>query len=206
MFLAKSRNLKNIFYITLGSLLIAISIALFYSSGEIAVGGPVGIAVILKKLLGIEVSASYFWINCFILVAGGKCFGVSFIYKSMYSVVLVSSFIYLLPSFIWIFNIWTLIVSSVGGGFLFGLGIALVSNGAASPGAWTTVARLIASYFNFRLASVIWSLDFLVIVCLYYVTNDIMSVIFGVLSLLVCTLTINRVESGGHVLATPKQY
>ena len=82
-----TENLKKFFYVTLGSLILAIGIHFFIVPTKLVTGGASGFALLISLLTGVNMSAIYFAVNLVLIVLGivtiGMTFGVLTIYSSM---------------------------------------------------------------------------------------------------------------------------
>lgn len=93
----KGISIREILIITFGMFLVAAGVYFFMIPGNIVAGSVSGLALVLSKLLGIQVSVLTFILNTFLLIIGfifiGKEFGAKTVYTSM-----------LLPVYLWIFE------------------------------------------------------------------------------------------------------
>ena len=82
-------EIKNLLLITVATLIYAIGISLFLDPNRLAPGGVAGIAVIVNRLVDIETGTLYFLLNLPLVMLGIWKFGLRFIAKTAYAIVLV---------------------------------------------------------------------------------------------------------------------
>ena len=89
-------EIKSLLLITVATLIYAVGISLFLDPNQLAPGGVTGIAVILNRLVEIETGTLYFLLNLPLVLLGIWKFGMRFIAKTAYAILLVSVFTNLL--------------------------------------------------------------------------------------------------------------
>ena len=77
------KNIKDYFWILLGSLLIAVGVNWFLVPHKIAAGGASGVGTILYVILGIPISVTALIINVSLLIVGYKNLSKSSIIKTL---------------------------------------------------------------------------------------------------------------------------
>ena len=141
--------IKKIFryvFITFTAALYAVGIALFLNPNNLAPGGISGIAIILKKMFpGLPgVGMLILLINIPILAVGIKKFGIKFILSTMYSLIVSSVLIDILPI---VFNVNGVtdnkMLASVIGGATFGLGMGLMFRLDTTTGGLDIIVKII---------------------------------------------------------------
>ncbi len=90
--------LKSLLQIAVASVLYAAGISFFLDPNNLAPGGVTGISVILNRLTHVEVGTIYFLLNVPLVLLGMWKFGLKFILKTAYTIVMTSSLINLLSS------------------------------------------------------------------------------------------------------------
>ncbi|MDK1288836.1 YitT family protein [Pseudoalteromonas umbrosa] len=189
--------------LSFGSLCIAMSVIIFFKHGHIAVGGPIGLSILLKEAYGINLSLSYLLINICFFIIGYKKYGAAFFIKSMYATVFVSLSIHLF-SYVFDFKHLDLhiFLAAIYSGVLFGAGVGIVIVAGGSPGAWTTMAKLISSLLGTNIGIVVFTLDITIILLLSFVGLSWYAIFLGMGSLLVSVVVIEVCIYGLAKLAT----
>ncbi|MHC5228579.1 YitT family protein [Enterococcus sp. LJL99] len=184
-FIRKKQFLDTL-YVTLGSLVLAISINCILLPNKLVAGGASGISVVINYLFGINPAIVLYAINlpllvlCFFLL--GKEVGIKTIYGGL-----------IYPFFVGITTdlptlTHNLFLATIFGGVLTGIGLGLVFRGNASTGGTAIISQIVNKYFNISLGVSILFVDGLVILSALYVF-DIDTVLFS----LICLYLIGRV-------------
>lgn len=84
-------EIKNLLMIAAAALIYAVGISLFLDPNQLAPGGVTGVAVILNRLVNVETGTLYFLLNIPIVLLGIWKFGIRFIAKTSYAIVMVSA-------------------------------------------------------------------------------------------------------------------
>ncbi|MCB0468413.1 MAG: YitT family protein [Aequorivita sp.] len=126
-------ELKSYTYVFLGSLLLSIAYALLIIPHHIVPGGILGLSIVIKELTGFSVGWIALLINIPLLLWGTKVLGTKTGVKTLFSMVLVSFYIDLITSLtagrVFINDVF---MSSVFGGVIIGVAVAVVMNGTGN--------------------------------------------------------------------------
>ncbi|MBQ8143927.1 MAG: YitT family protein [Butyricicoccus sp.] len=141
-----SSELKNLIIIALGSLIYAAAISNFLDPNQLAPGGISGISVILNHLTSIETGTLYLLFNVPIVALGIWKFGLRFMAKTAYAIVLVSAFTNLLAPLGALTD--DLLIAGVAGGFLIAVGIGIIFKAGATTGGMDIVIKLLRGKFR----------------------------------------------------------
>ena len=126
-------KVQPFFFITIGSLLMAIALSLFLVPNLLLDGGITGISIIIAYLSPIPLSLLLLFLNLPFIYIGYKYIGKKFTFYSCYSILLLSFFINRLHFFPPLTT--DLLLATFFGGVLLGCGVGLViRNGAALDG------------------------------------------------------------------------
>ncbi len=136
-----------VFFIT-GSAIYSLAVLMFISPNEISPGGVTGIALVLNYLISLPVGLTVFLINIPLLIIGFLKFGKGFILKTTAATACVSVVLDLFEIFIPILRL-DLILASVFGGSLMGLGISLVMLRGSTTGGVDIVAKIINNRYPY---------------------------------------------------------
>ncbi len=190
-------ELKNIFYILLGTICISISVVLFFIPHNFTTGGTPGAAILLHKLSDFSVGTMVIAINLPLLIWGMKYFGKLFALKTVITVALISIFIdffsYTLNFDLLISNI---LVAAIFGGVIIGFGVGFIIKGNSSAGGSTIIAKIIASNSHIKPAQVILISDIIIVVSSIYVFKDFEKAVLSIMSIYVTAKAIDIVLTG----------
>ncbi len=142
----KSVIVDNIF-INLGLIMLAVSLVIFLIPAKIAPGGVSGIATIVYYKFHITPGVTMLILNIPIFIAGIFSFGKSYGVKTLYSMVALSlytDFIGFLFGFKGITS--NILLSSLYGGILAGMGVGIVMYFGGSTGGTDIVAQILNKY------------------------------------------------------------
>ncbi|RXK07100.1 YitT family protein [Halarcobacter bivalviorum] len=190
-------ELKNIFYILLGTICISISVVLFFIPHNFTTGGTPGAAILLHKLSDFSVGTMVIAINLPLLIWGMKYFGKLFALKTVITVALISIFIdffsYTLNFDLLISNI---LVAAIFGGVIIGFGVGFIIKGNSSAGGSTIIAKIIASNSHIKPAQVILISDIIIVVSSIYVFKDFEKAVLSIMSIYTTAKAIDIVLTG----------
>ncbi len=167
-------SVSNVFFIILGTTLIAIPLNVFFEPNRLVNGGITGLGIIILNLsrallpFEIPVFVTNLAVNLPLLVIAYFVFGRQFAIKTVFATVFLS-FALIYTSFLPNFS-GDLLLASLYGGILSGAGVAFVIKGYATTGGTELIAMLLNKVFShipiskliFFVDAVIISLGFLV--------------------------------------------
>lgn len=189
--------MKTVPLILLGNLLYAIGVAFFILPSGLITGGTTGIALVLHQAFDIPISAfvSIFNISMFFL-------GLAFLGKTFAATTLVSSFAY--PFFLSFLQkqsrdfILTddLILCAIFGGLCIGIAIAMVLRLGASTGGMDIPPLLLKKMFGIPVSISLYAFDSMILLLqLFFFEKEY--ILYGILLILIYTLTIDKVMALG---------
>jgi len=158
----------NYIGITLGAFITALGMSVFLIPNKIASGGVSGLATVIHYTFGFKVGITMLAINIPLFCFGLKEFGLRFIYKTLYATVILSLFVDLLGSFV-TSPTSDLLLSSIYGGLVVGLGLGLVFRFGATTGGTDLAAQIIYRYLQISVGQTLLLIDGLVIVLAAFV-------------------------------------
>jgi Uncharacterized conserved protein len=148
--------------IVLGCIIGGVAYPLFLVPNSIAPGGLTGVSTILHHLMGLPVGLTSLAMNVPMFVLSYKSMGKRFALASLIATVLFSFAIDLMQ-----FKPLTddILLGSVFGGALLGVGLGLILRGNATTGGTDMLAKLIHEKFQaLSIANILFALDFVVVV------------------------------------------
>ena len=191
-------EIKNLFLITVATLIYAIGISLFLDPNRLAPGGVTGIAVILNRLVAIETGTLYFLLNLPLVMLGIWKFGLRFIAKTAYAIVLVSVFTNLLGPMGALTE--DLLIASVVGGVLIAIGVGLIFKAGATTGGTDIIVKILRRrHRHLKTGFLFLCTDVLIVSLSALVFRDIEIAFYALLSVIVCGKALDYVLYGGDV-------
>lgn len=156
----------SIFYklslIIIGCALAGFGTANFLLPNQISSGGFAGIATIIYYFLNIQMGTTIIVLNIPLFILGYIKFGRKFIFKTIFATFLYSKFIDIFSGFT--FFTQDRLLSSIYGGILIGIGLALVLKAEASTGGTDLIAHIAQNYnTSMRISNTIVIIDILVV-------------------------------------------
>ncbi|NVJ53993.1 MAG: YitT family protein [Campylobacteraceae bacterium] len=191
------KELLNIIYIVIGTLLCSLSVVLFFTPHNFTTGGTPGAAILLHKLTGFSIGTMVITINIPLLIWGMKYFGKIFAIRTVITVALISIFIdYFSYSLNFDLLISNILVAAIFGGAVIGFGIGFIIKGYSSAGGSTIVAKIIASNSHIKPAQVILVIDSLIVISSIYVFKDFEKAVLSIISIYATVKAIDVVLTG----------
>ena len=192
-------SIKDYLIIIFGLLLYALGWVGFLIPNEITTGGVTGISALIYYGTGIPISVSYFVINVLLLLAAIKVLGLQFCIRTIFSVIVCSSFLSILPLFIKDALVDEQpFMSAIIGGILCGSGIGLVFVSNGSTGGTDIIAAVINKYRDITLGRVMLICDLIIISSSYFVLKDWEKVVYGYVTLYVCSFVLDQVVNSAR--------
>ncbi|MDR1467524.1 MAG: YitT family protein [Oscillospiraceae bacterium] len=196
----KIEILIDILMFSFGTLLFAISTNVFIVPNNLAPGGLIGLATILKIVFGLPVGWTTLAMNVPLFVLAYKKIGYSFLTKSLFCVILGNVLIEITRPFILDFELEyksDILLASVFGGFIGGVGLAIIFIRGGSTGGIDIIANLLSAHnSHISIGKLLLILDALVIaisafvcdiekafyasVCVFITTKFIDAIMYGV--------------------------
>ncbi len=183
---------KSILLTLLGTMITGFAIGSFLTPNKIVGGGASGISTIIYHTLKIQPGLSFFFINIIFLVVGLKVLGKEFIGKTLLGITLLSLFTEIFN----LFPIYTdnLILAVFFGGALYGIGIGIAFASGASTGGTDIIGRIIQTKFSsVPIGKMLLFVDGIIILISLVIFRNIELVLFGVLTLLISSYSIDLI-------------
>ncbi|MBP1154762.1 MULTISPECIES: YitT family protein [unclassified Paenibacillus] len=175
----------------LGSALIAASFNLFLIPHQLLSGGVSGISMIVGYFTGLPISLLFFVFNLPMLIWGLLSIGRKYIILSVISVILTTWFMNIIP----VAEVSSdLIMSSVTGGVLVGMGSGLSMWAGGSTGGFDILGSILTRKRDFPLGTFLFGLNGLVILALGYFKNDWDLALYSMLSIFITGKMIDTIH------------
>ena len=184
-------ELKSYTYVFIGSLLIAIAYTILIIPHHIVPGGILGLSIVIKQLTGFSVGWIALLINIPLLLWGTRVLGAKTGVKTLFSMVLVSFYIDLISSLTEgkvIVN--DVLMSSVFGGVIIGVAVAIVMNAGATTGGNDILVRILSTKIRLPYNQLILIVDGIVILLGVLVFADFTMAAYSIVAIVAISKTI----------------
>lgn len=184
----------SILFTLLGTASTGFAIGAFLTPNKIVGGGASGISTILFHTLGIQPGLSFFILNIIFLLLGLRVLGKSFILKTLIGISVLSLFTEIFS----LFPIYTenLILSTIFGGALYGLGIGMSFAVGASTGGTDIIGRIIQTKFSFiPIGKMLLFVDGIIILISLIVFKNLELTLYGIITLFISSYSIDFIIS-----------
>ncbi len=188
------RILIDFIGITIGSALLALSLSLFLIPNKIAAGGLSGLATIIYYWTGLPVGTMTLLMNIPLFIAGVKFLGRSFGARTIYGMILYSLFIDLFQPLVPVIT-KDLLLASIYGGVLGGLGLGIVFLSKGTTGGTDMIARLINHFTNLSMGQGLLLADGIVVL-LAGVFFSAEVALYAAITIFINSKTIDLVQEG----------
>jgi uncharacterized membrane-anchored protein YitT (DUF2179 family) len=159
------KKFREYIVITFGIILIAISIEFFLAPNKIAAGGVSGLAIIINYYIpALSVGILILIMNVILFITAFIVIGNKFGGKSIYASLGLSGIMWIIERFITPDMIPTndLMLASVFGTFISGVGMGIVFNQNASTGGTDILAKILNKFFHSDIGKSLMAIDFIV--------------------------------------------
>ena len=196
------KKLLVLFYdfwiISLGSIIYSLGIAGFIEPSEFSPGGFSGIAIIVNHLTGLPTGSVLFALNLPLIILGFVRLGGMMVVKTFLCTIVSSLAIDVIDIY---FPVITedKILSSLAGGLLIGVGMAMVFSRGGTSGGTDIAAKLIQRkrpYFT--LGSLIILMDALIITASVFAFGSIEAALYSVLAITLQTTLLDKILYGAE--------
>lgn len=201
----KSKSLKSIIlsilFITIGSFIYSMGIAIFLDPNNLAPGGATGIAIIISKITNLKTGTLVLLINAPILLFGWWKFGTKFILSTIYVTFLSSYFINILnTSVILKYGVLThdLLLSGVAGGALMSIGMAMVFRQGATTGGTDIIVRALRQkYKHIKSGTIFIITDAIIVTASAIIFKNIEIALYAAITIVISNFVLDYVLYGG---------
>ena len=192
----KKKNIKEFALITIGILLVAISVVYFFEPNNIAAGGITGLAIVINHYIPfISIGPLVLMMDAVLFVTALIVLGAKFGAKTIYSSVLLSVSMWLMQTFIPINITNDLMLATIFGTLISAGGMAIVFNANASTGGTDIIAKILNKFFHIEIGKSLLMVDFLVTL-LGAITFGINMGLYGLLSVIINGVVIDNIIAG----------
>lgn len=192
------KSLETIICVLLGNIALAIAVGAFIVPHGIITGGSTGIALTINHYVKGNLSVTIFIVNILLFILGTIVLGKKFALTTLVSTVVYPVFLSIVQAIPGITKLTDhIMLASLYGGAVLGLGIGLVVRVGASTGGTDILALVLHKWFHIPLAVFIYMVDFSVLLCQAFFSNS-EQILYGILVLVVAAMALNRVMLMGQ--------
>lgn len=188
--------LMDILFMTVGSIIYAVSVNCFTAPNNIAPGGVTGIATLLNYVLHTPIGLVAFIINIPIIIWAIVEIGYKLVVKTMTAIVLSSL---LIDVFSWFLPAYrgNMILVALFAGLFEGVGLSLVFIRGATTGGTDMIARLLGRRLpHFSMGKLMLAIDGLIVVISAFVYGSIENAMYACIVIFVSTKLIDSILYG----------
>ena len=189
--------LRDLAYSFLGSISLALGLVFFLIPNKIATGGVAGLAIVLHYIIDFPTGLIMLVLNIPLLLIGLKYLGKKFLLKTLFAIVTMSFF----TDFFVInlhFQALTnhLMLATLYGGLLVGIGLGLIFKGDASAGGGTILARVISQKSRFKTGQVLLTIDIFVISSAAITFQNVELALWGFITIFIASQLVDLILTG----------
>ena len=192
-------NFKDFVLMTIGILLVAISVVYFFDPNNIAAGGITGLAIVINHYIPfISIGPLVLMMDGVLFIIALILIGPKFGAKSIYCSLLLSTSMWVMQKFL-PFNVTDdLMLATIFGTLIAAGGMAIVFNANASSGGTDIIAKILNKFFHFDIGKSLLMVDFLVTL-LGAITFGIKMGLYGLLAVIINGVVIDKIIAGFKV-------
>lgn len=183
----------NIITVTLGCFIFAVGINAFMIPGNLGEGGVIGIALIFFYAFELPTAITMFTLNAVLMIFGFKFLTRTAMYYTIYTIPMISLMLWWTES--WIVPTDQILVQTVFGGLLVGVGIGLVLRVGATTAGTTILAQMANKFFDVSVPFALLVFD-LVIVLASLTVLTMEQVLLTVIALYIAMKTMDFIIEG----------
>jgi uncharacterized membrane-anchored protein YitT (DUF2179 family) len=194
----KKKIFKKLFFIVLGNLLCSVAFNAFFIPSKLLSGGVGGIALMLRYLWDVPTGITILLINIPIFILGIKMVDREFIIYAFISMLVFSGFLTVTTDISNYFVIDDIILGSVFGGVLNGVGMGLMFRNRTCQGGLDIIATIIKQKRNLNISTGLMILN-TTIVSLSSILFGVTSAMYTIISMYVGYQVVDKVQMGFNV-------
>lgn len=189
--------LKTIPIILLSNLIYSAGVVFFVLPSGLITGGTTGIAIVVLHSLHIPIAVTTAVFNLAMFLLGLLCLGKVFALSTLVSTITAPAILALIQVLAGDFVLTTdPLISAVFGGISIGFSIAIVLKQGASTGGMEIPPLMLKKFFGIPVSFSMYVFDFIILVAQAFV-SDMQKILYGLLLVLVYTITIDKVLAWG---------
>ncbi|WP_436865776.1 YitT family protein [Mammaliicoccus sciuri] len=189
----KNRILRDMILILAGSFIFATGVNAFIISANLGEGGVTGVSLILLYAFDISPAWSTFILNVILIALGYKFLSKRSTVYTIIAVIAISVFLGLTDS--WVVHTNEILINTIFGGFMVGLGIGLIVLSGGTTAGTTILARIAHKYLDVNTSYALLFFD-LIVVMFSLTVMPLEKALLTVISLYVGTKVMDFVIEG----------
>ncbi|MEJ5256698.1 MAG: YitT family protein [Fervidobacterium sp.] len=197
-------QIKEYVLSTIGVLLTALGLVIFFIPNNIAAGGASGMAMILHRLLNaIPIGVWMYIINIVLFILGFTLVGRDFSFKTIYSTFALNFFIDLFDRILKIprYTGDELMLAVFFGNVLASVGMAIAFANNSSTGGTDIVAKILSKYFRAPIGTTLLMIDFSIGILAGFTFNPRIAM-YALLAIIINGITIDFILKGLELAVT----
>ncbi len=191
--------LWDYFLMTLGTFLMALALVSFLEPYIIAPGGVTGLAIIIKKVIGVPMDITNLVINVPLFIMGLVMLGKRFGFNTAYATVMLSVFIRVTSMTINIDNFYLedMLLAAIYGGVIMGVGIGLVFRTGGTTGGTDLAGALLHKYFpHISIPKLMMVLDLFIVVGSGIINRKLETALYSIIALFILVRVADLIVEG----------
>lgn len=184
---------KETFIVTLGCMIMAFNVNYFFLGNKLAQGGVGGLSLIIHYLSHIDISYIYFGLNVPLIIVAYIFIGKEFVVKTLYATVVLTISLKIFGNFREPLD--EILMASILGGALNGIGIGIVFYAGGSTGGTDIIAKIINKYYGIALGKVLLAMDFIILSLVAFIFGKIIFM-YTLISLIVTAKIVDLIQEG----------
>ncbi|ERJ13035.1 YitT family protein [Haloplasma contractile] len=201
------KHLIAVFFITVGAFLATIGLNMFLVPNNIIDGGVVGISIMLSSITKFKLGFYIIILNLPFLLIGYKLIGKTFAFYTLYSIVALSVWSYILDDVPLITN--EMLLAAIFGGIVLGIGVGLIIRYGGSLDGTEIVAIIMDRKSGFSLGEIVMFFNIFILssaVFVYGWEEAMYSIITYFIAFKVIDITIEGLnETRAVIIVTTKE-
>ncbi len=189
------KMLWEIIGVSLGVLLTALGLDMFLIPNKIAAGGVSGIATILHYVVNVPVGAAMLALNVPLFAMGVYRLGLKFGFRSLYGTIALSLAVDVLAPLVPV-PTYDLLLSSVFGGVLVGLGLGMVFRYRGTTGGTDLAAAVLRTYTGANIGQLLFLVDAMVVIAAGITFQSAELAMYALITIFVTAWLIDLVQEG----------
>lgn len=192
------KSLWTIIGVLAGNLILAFTVSAFMVPHGIIMGGATGIGLTISHYFPIDLSLIIFIVNAVLFILGAVVLGKKFALTTIISTFIYPTFLSVVRQIPGVADMTdNIMLATVYGGALLGLGIGLIVRVGASTGGTDILALVFNKWFHIPVAALLYVVDFTVLGMQVFFSNS-EQILYGILALVLTTIVLNRVMLMGQ--------
>jgi uncharacterized membrane-anchored protein YitT (DUF2179 family) len=175
----------------------ALGISTFLAPNKIATGGTAGLAIITNAISKLPIGTSIILINIPLLIIGFRFLGKKFALKTILCLITLALFTDYFKNFLQIPAFTNeLLLATLYGGIVIGIGLGFIFKGGASAGGATIIAQIISNKKGIKSSTIILILDAFVILSTAFTFKSIELALWSLISIFTTSKLIDFMLTG----------